>query len=125
MQLFANNAYTTLASGISNTDTTMTVVSASTFPVISRVGDYFYTTLANDASHLWEVVIVTATSGTTFTIVRAQDNTTALTWSSGIAVEMRPVAQGLRDIYNMNSYLNCGHARLEVNPTVINCGGAA
>ena len=124
MQLFANNASTTLASGISNTAASLVVVSASTFPVISNVGDYFYITLANDAGHLGEVVTVTATSGTTFTILRAQDNTTALSWSSSTVIEMRPVAQGLRDIYNMNSYLNCGNATTGSNPAVINCGGA-
>jgi hypothetical protein len=98
-QLFSNNASTTLNGGITNSVTSLVVSSTTNFPTISNIGDYFYATITDNISN-WEIVKVTATSGTTFTVVRGQDNTTALAWSNGVVVEIRPVAQGLRDISN-------------------------
>ena len=97
-QLFANNAGTTLNGPIASGAVSLVVMSASGFPVISNTVDYFYLTLADIGEDTWEVVKVTATTGTTFTVARAQDGTSALAWASGSTVEMRPVAQGLRDI---------------------------
>ena len=97
-QLFANNAVTTLASSIVAEDMSLVVTSGSTFPIISTVGDYFYLTLSNDLETLWEEVKVTATSSNTFTIARAQDNTSAQSWGAGSRVEYRPTAQIFRDI---------------------------
>jgi len=97
-QLYANNATTTLFSDIGTSDTALTVVSIANFPVIVNIGDYFYATLADARNDTWEIVKVTATSGTNFTVVRAQDNTTANTWASGSVFEMRDVAQILRDV---------------------------
>jgi hypothetical protein len=98
MQLFANNASTTLNGGINNSVTSLVVTSNTNFPVIVNSGDYFYATLADAANDTWEIVQVTATVGTTFTIVRAQDGTAANTWISGSVFEGRVNAQILRDL---------------------------
>ena len=104
-QLFANNAATTLASNVLSTDVTINLTSATGFPTITSSGQYFYMTLTDNVSN-WEIVQVTATSGTVFTCVRGQDNTTALGWTSGAAIGMFPVAQGLRDIVSNSGFSN-------------------
>lgn len=93
--LFTNNATTTLASGITNLATTLTVASGSgtLFPSLTG-GDIFYTTLV-DASNNIEIVKVTARSGDTLTVVRGQEGTTARTYASGSKVELRVTAAGL------------------------------
>jgi len=60
------------------------------FPTLGG-GDYFYCTLSNVANTI-EIVKVTARSTDTFTIVRAQDNTTASAFVTGDKVELRLVA---------------------------------
>ena len=89
---FTNNATTTLASGINNSVTSLTVAAGTgaLFPSLSG-SDVFYVTLANLAGAV-EIVKVTARSTDTFTIVRAQDNTSAAAWSAGDKVELRPIA---------------------------------
>ena len=96
-KLFSNNARTTLKGNISSSSTSLVVASTTNFPVISTAGNYFYITITDNISN-WEIVQVTATTGTTFTVVRGMDNTTALAWSSGAVIEVRPIAQSLRDI---------------------------
>ena len=93
---FTNNATSTLASGINASVTSLTVASGNgaLFPTLS--GDYFYCTLTNTAGTI-EIIKVTARSTDTFTIVRAQDNTTAASWLTGDKVELRLVAASLND----------------------------
>ena len=88
---FTNNATSTLASGIASGATSLTVATGqgALFPTLS--GDYFYCTLSNTANTI-EIVKVTARSTDTFTIVRAQDNTTASAFVTGDKVELRLVA---------------------------------
>jgi hypothetical protein len=98
-QLFANNISTTLNGAITSVALSLIVNNATGFPAASSTtGAYFYATLADVTNDTWEVVKVTNVAGTTFTVVRGQDNTTALAWSSGSIFEMRPCAQGLRDL---------------------------
>ena len=89
---FTNNATSTLASGIASGDLSLTVASGqgALFPTLGG-GDYFYCTLSNVANTI-EIVKVTARSTDTFTIVRAQDNTTASAFVTGDKVELRLVA---------------------------------
>ena len=94
---YTNNAKTTISSGINNSVTTIPVASSSGFPSLSG-SDYFYATL-DDATNL-EVVKVTAVSGTNWTVVRAQDDTTARAWSSGDDIELRLNAALLTDVVN-------------------------
>ncbi len=102
---FANNATATLASGISNVATSMTVAAGygDAFPALGA-GDYFYVTLvASPVSR--EIVKVTARSGDVMTIVRAQDGTSALTLSAGAVVEQRLNAGALTDPSTVTSAL--------------------
>ena len=95
--LYTNNAKTTLSADLSNSATSLGVASSSGFPSLSG-SHYFYATL-DDTTNL-EVVKVTAVSGTTWTIVRAQDNTTARAYGSGDTVELRLNAALLTDVVN-------------------------
>jgi hypothetical protein len=94
---FTNNAATTLASGITNVATSLTVATGTgaLFPSLSG-SQYFYCTLAN-VSGTVEIVKVTARSTDTFTIVRGQDNTSAVSWNSGDKCELRLVAASLNN----------------------------
>ena len=94
---FTNNAASTLASGINASVTSLTVASSggALFPTLTA-SDYFYCTLTNTVGTI-EIVKVTARSSDTFTIVRAQDGTTAGSWSLGDKVELRLVAASLND----------------------------
>ena len=94
---FTNNATSTLASGINASVTSLTVATGqgALFPTLS--GDYFYCTLANTAGTV-EIIKVTARSTDTFTIVRAQDNTSAASWITGDKVELRLVAASLNNL---------------------------
>ena len=95
--LFANNCNTTLASSLSSGATSMSVTSATGFPVPTGV-QYFYCTLADAATQTTiEIVKVTAVSGTTFSITRAQDGTTATAFSAGAVVSLRLVRASLND----------------------------
>lgn len=90
---FTNNAKTTLAAGISDVDTSLTVVTGdgANFPLVSSP-DTFYITLENITTGVFEVCLVTeraSGSPDTFTITRGQDNTTAVAWVVGDLVELR------------------------------------
>ena len=77
--LFTNNATTTLSGSINDTQTSLTVASSGLFPVITG-SDYFYATMyeVSGATEInTEIVKVTAVVGTTWTVVRGQDGTTA------------------------------------------------
>ena len=91
--LFTNNATTTLASSINSSATSLTVASGkgALFPIITG-SDYTMCTLQNTAGTTTEIVKVTACSGDVFTIVRAQEGTTASAFSSGDKFELRVTA---------------------------------
>jgi microcystin-dependent protein len=91
-QLYANNARSTLASGITNAALTFTVATGegALFPTIVNTGDYFLVTLEVGTSR--EIVKVTGRSGDTFTIDpagRAQEGTSAAAWGGGTVVAGR------------------------------------
>jgi hypothetical protein len=93
---FANNAFGVLASGISSSDTSVTLQTGqgAKFPSLSA-GDYFYATLI-DASANLEIVKCTARSTDTLTITRAQESTTARAFVTGDRIECRITADTLR-----------------------------
>lgn len=96
---FTNFATSTLAAGITNVQTSLSVFAGDgiKFPVLGA-GDYFYATLEN-LSGTREVIKVTARTVDSFdTIVRAQDGTTALAWNAGDKVELRLVSVNLNDV---------------------------
>lgn len=93
--LFTNNASTTLAAGITNVATSITVATGqgALFPAITG-SNFFYATLAN-TSNVLEIVKVTARSGDVMTVTRGQDGTTATAYSTGDKFELRPTAAAL------------------------------
>lgn len=95
---YTNNAYSTLASGITNVATSISVQPGhgARFPSIADSNEYFYVTLANSSNTL-EIVKVTARSTDTLTVVRAQEGTTGTAYSSGDRIELRVTAAGLTE----------------------------
>jgi Pectate lyase superfamily protein len=101
-ELWANNASSTLATGITNSDTALTVQTGDggLFPNPSSP-DYFYCTL-DDGTNV-EIIKVTARSTDNFsTIVRAQQGTSAHAFSASVTkVEVRLTSGTLQ---NLSSY---------------------
>jgi hypothetical protein len=91
--LFTNNATTNLAASILSTDTSFTVLSGtgSLFPNPTN-GDYFLVTLIGISGSPIEIVKCTARSTDTFTVVRAQEGTTASAFNGGDQVQLRITA---------------------------------
>ena len=94
---FANSAFATLASGINNSATSITLTTGqgARFPSLSA-GDYFFATLIDTSNNL-EIVKCTARSTDVLTVTRAQESTTARAYSAGDRIELRITAQGLVD----------------------------
>ena len=90
---FTNNAASTLASSILIGATSLTVATGTgaLFPTLTG-SNFFYCTLQNTAGTTIEIVKVTARSTDTFTIVRAQEGTSASAFSTGDKVELRLTA---------------------------------
>lgn len=91
--LYANNAAGTLSSAITAASTSLTLnagqVAAFPSPTPPQV---FYVTLTDAATQtLIEIVQVTAVSGNIFSIVRAQDGTSALSWNANDIVSQRAI----------------------------------
>ena len=90
--LFKNNAKSTLASGITAGQLTLSVKAGEGALFPSPTGaEYFLSTLV-DASGNREIVKVTARATDTFTIVRAQEGTIARAFSADDKVELRLTA---------------------------------
>lgn len=100
MQLFKNNAYSTLAAGLLVGGTTLVVAAGhgDRFPVVSGA-DFCLVTL-QDASNNIEIVKVTArTAGAdSMTVQRAQEGTTARAWNIGDVAELRLTAFALNPL---------------------------
>ena len=94
--LFANNAATTLAGDITDSDLTLTVATGtgSLFPSPSA-GQQFHVTLVRASDSATEIVRVTARTTDSFTIVRAQESTSAKAFVTGDKVELRVTNAGL------------------------------
>ena len=93
---FTNNASTTVATAINNSVTTLVVASASDFPDISGANDYCWLTIESGTNR--EIVKATNLSSNTFTIVRAQDGTSAQSWAQDSKVELRLTSALLQDV---------------------------
>lgn len=88
-----NDAVSRLASGISSSDTSITLLPGTglLFPTLSS-GDYFPATLIKvDGSR--EIVKVTARSTDVLTVVRAQEGTVAQTFNANDRIELRLTAE--------------------------------
>ena len=125
-QLFANNIKTTISGTVLSGDLTFTVASAAGMPTPVTVSDYFYGTFSDSGETAWEVVKVTNVTGTTLTVLRGQDGTSAAGWASGSLFQIRGNAGMFRDIQNGSSpFIDCGQADSVYAPgQSIVCGGA-
>ena len=99
---FANNAYSTLSAGITNSATSFDVASVSTFPTIG-VSDHMYLSIVGSA--YVEIIKVTGVSGTTLTVVRGQDSTTGTAANLGDRIELRITTAMLQDAFS-SSFTN-------------------
>ena len=124
LNLFTNNAATTLASALTNVATSLTVVTGQGAEFPNPAGSqYFYCTLANNLGAV-EIIKVTARSGDTFTtIVRAQDGTTAASWSAGDKVELRLVNADLTNFGQLDSTNTWALAQTFSSPVATGSGG--
>jgi len=95
LALFANNAFSTLASGINSSAVSLTVTATdgALFPNPTG-GNYFYVTLIDTSNNL-EIVKCTSRSTDVLTIVRAQESTSARAFSAADRIELRLTAAGL------------------------------
>ena len=94
--LYTNNAATTLSASITSGATSLTVSSGTgtLFPNPTSP-DYFLLTLQGVSGTPTEIVKVTARSTDTFTIVRAQEGTTASAFTGGDKAELRITAAAM------------------------------
>ena len=83
--LFLNNYQTTLGAALSSTATTMTVSSTTGLPSSLASGQFIPMTLtpASSPGSDYEIVYVTGISGSTLTVERGQEGTSALNWNTG------------------------------------------
>jgi hypothetical protein len=124
LNLFTNNASTTLASSINSSVTSLTVAAGygALFPN-PTASQYFYCTLSNTAGTTIEIVKVTARSTDTFTIVRAQDGTTASAFNAGDKVELRLVNASLANFGQLDSTNTWAQAQTFSGANVFNGAG--
>lgn len=94
--ILKNNAVSTLTTPISASDTGIVVASGAQFPTLAG-GDYFYATLVSPAGTT-EIVKVTARVGNSMTVVRAQDGSSAASFTAGSLVGMRVNAASIREL---------------------------
>lgn len=83
IELYANNAYSTLASSTTTTATTITVVDGSAFPNPVLANQFFRMTItgASSPNTVIEIVYVTARSGNVMTVIRGREGTSGVAWS--------------------------------------------
>lgn len=97
--LFANNVAGILRSPIGPTDATIPLNSGNGVSFPSPAADeYFYATLVHPTTGAVEIISVTGRAGDNLTADRGRDGTIAQTFPAGTYVEMRLVAQVLRDL---------------------------
>jgi hypothetical protein len=103
--LYANNARTNLGGDITAVAVSFTVGSVAGFPTISTAGQYFYVTL-DDLVHI-EIVKVTSVAGSTFTVVRGQEGTTAsaFTAATPTVVSHRLTAADLTNFARIDDHM--------------------
>lgn len=98
MQIFANNADSTLAAPVSNVALSIQVATGEGSKFPSPTGtDFFLMTLLKRLSgveYQFEIVKCTARSGDILTVVRAQEGTTAQTYTTGDIASLRWTSAG-------------------------------
>lgn len=103
--VFKNNATTTLSGNINSSVTSIAVADGSVFPSLNS-GESFFVTFDDGTNK--EVVKVTARSGNTLTVTRAQDGTSARAFSQNDAVDLRLTAAVLEAFPQLNGNSQTG-----------------
>lgn len=123
-EIWANNAQSTLSAGIDAVDTSISVVDGSSFPLPASE-EFFYATLV-DGSTI-EIVKVTARSGSTLTVERGQQGTSATSFPSGAAIQNRLTSRTLYDLrdeivlasgFSVSDYLKSANGTLSGSTTM-------
>ena len=103
ISLFANNIQTTLASNITSTQTSITLVSTVGLPT-PVTGQYFVMTFTNGTTN--EVVWVTNVSGSTITCIRGQEGTVASSFTSGSFASCFPTSGTMQNLVQIDQLQN-------------------
>lgn len=98
-----NNASNFLADGINDSQTTIDLQSAASFPALGA-GEYFYGTIESVSGQI-EIVKVTNIAGNTLTVVRAQEGTSAASFVEGSRFELRVTVGSVEDYVKENAEL--------------------
>jgi hypothetical protein len=106
LEQFSNNAATTLNGAINNSVTSLVVTSATGFPSAGN----FRIIIES------EILLVTAVSGTTFTVTRAQESTSAASHADTTALTHVLTASGLTQ--GIHDYASTGFVLSVTNPGV-------
>ena len=90
-----NNAFATVPSAVSSTQTSLTVATGkgALFPILGAT-DYFYATLS-DVNSNFEIVKVTARTDDVMTMVRAQESTLAIPFPANSRFELRVTVENM------------------------------
>lgn len=93
-----NNAASTIPLAVSSTATTFTIATGDgvLFPTLGA-SDYFYATISSTTNN-YEIVKVTARTDDTFTVVRGQEGTVAIPFSTNSRIELRVTVSNVRSI---------------------------
>lgn len=116
MQLFNNNVFSALGSSLSNVATTMAVTAGHGTRFPAAADPLFFLLTLQDASANIEIIKVTEhTAGSdSFTIARAQEGTTARSWSLGDVVELRLTAGTLAPLGVMEGASSASAIRTKI-----------
>jgi len=105
----ANNAAGTLANGVAAGDGSLVLDTGqgSEFPTAAS-RDFWVTVFEGSDTDTNEVMLVTARSSDTLTVMRAQQGTTARAWTAGANVQLMWTAQSAEDIHEAIGSLEDG-----------------
>lgn len=100
MQLFTNNASSTLAAAAASGDTTLIIqaTDAAEFPSPSG-SEWALLTLEHPSVPVVEIVKLVGRAGANLTVIRGQEGTAVQTWPVGTKVELRLTAGTVSTIY--------------------------
>lgn len=106
--LLTNNARSTLLNGINalQTEIRLRAGGGNTFPTITATGQWFPITIEDSVGAI-EIMRVIAQSGDVFTVKRAQEGTTAKSFSANDVVELRLTVGAMQELVN-DTHTNFG-----------------
>ena len=119
--LFANTAVSTLAESVNPSDTILTLVSGggAAFPS-PGANQQFVITLIDAATETFsEIMWVTNNTDDVFTVLRAQEGTTAQSWSVGDVINMYITAGTNGNFCQISDATGTGQPVLNNSPTLI------